>query len=1027
MKTPLKTFVRLAVVAVVLVLALVIATAGMLMSERAVKAVLLPRVSDAAGIDIRVDGWRFTPWASLAVRGLSVGTPGGGATGVFVRAASASIAYTLSSLFSGHPVLHSIELDEPELDMTKFPAAAPAERGTKAPGPARPGEPRGRKRSGAFPLTLEKLVIRNGSVRIQDTPDASCALTAVNVAATDIAPMRNASALLTGVLAVRMSSNVVIDALPFALQAQADFAESIQPGVFTTTLLISNVAGRAEALDLDTFVAGMRLEARKAPGGVINVSRGTTSIDWDGARVAELSATGIVDMIESRIAGATLVHVARSRLWQGFVPPDAGVDIRETSADMALQANVSFVRSTAACAGNATVRRVGFTVDGTRAAQPIDAETSFAFDTDWKAKLFDLPAFALQLVQSGKPVVQARTEKPIRLAWDSQRGPGATGDHATLSVLVSNLDLKQFNGVLHASGARIGQGAFSAGMLCDVADAGRRISLTGRWALDGLDAQHGAMRWRGLGVASQFLGSIDSFSVFDVSRCTLKFTLDDLPKGEIAAAGMYDAAAGSNRLAIAVANLSGDLLAPALDPGNRNPNLKSLVFTLQSLAEKQAGRRMPQQIAAKLAVNNTAREAAGQLRSLSVDLYALCTPDDITLRKCNLAVLPGRRENALDLTGTVFIPPTNALSVVTLASPFFDATPLMDTFMPGEPAPRPTPAGKPAPAPRPPEAARQPGEKAGAEPPPVSATGRNLLLQVRLDDVVARDVEMNPAHLDILFTNNVLSAATREMVVNGGTVHLDVQANLGVTGYAYTVATSITNVPARPLINSFAPSRRDRLDATVNVTAAAKGLGVTKPNLKRNLAATADILLLNGRFNDVPILNRLATLVNYDELRSLPFKSGVVKAHARNGVATIDTCEYRGDNIRAGAAGTVDFDENLDLTVHLSLSAKAVTAILSNNLYRVPVMSSTAGAFIDLPMPIGIGGTISDPLPKVQGKEITVALIKSLGANLSETVGAVMEALDSNKKIRGTVGKGVEQGVKFLEGVLNPGAPKKQE
>ena len=365
----------------------------------------------------------------------------------------------------------------------------------------------------------------------------------------------------------------------------------------------------------------------------------------------------------------------------------------------------------------------------------------------------------------------------------------------------------------------------------------------------------------------------------------------------------------------------------------------------------------------------------------------------IDVKQFALTVSPTARvkTNSLTFAGKVDLSRSNAIEgALKLTSEAFDLTPWMDLAS-GEPAPaaRTTPVSTtPPPAPG--------GEK---EPEAVTLPVKLLTFDASFGRLLLREMEMSNVLASLRIEGSRVQIQPLQCALNGAPVRGDVDLDLGVPGFRYTVNLNAAKIPLEPLANSFSPEYRGQAKGDLGANLQLKGAGVTGASLQKNLGGTigliftnADIQLVSSRWKSllVPIGLALRTDLMQSPVNWLALNAGVT-----NGKVNVGQCRIVSSAFTADTAGEIPLATVLTNSpfqpkwpLQLALSRK-----LAEKSNLVPKDAPTNTAYVALPVFAKISGTVGEPKPDID----KLAVAQILGGALLAIPG--MQGTDAGKAL----------------------------
>lgn len=1017
MKRWMKRLMRLLGIVIVAVIVIALLAMAAVHSSFVVRSVVLPIVNRSSPYHITLASWRLRIWSSLALEGLSVRevTADGIASNLLVDVKSVDVRYDLASLFSSTPHVERIIIDRPVIGLAARPATPEApkksERRPPAPRPPRAEEPSALPGLPQIPVpvSIGELRVRNARFTYVDERGTHADVSGLNISAERLGPQRRGVVSLDGIVAFTDGKDLVLSRLPLSLRLDTRLDHTIIPSSLTLELAISNVLGRVTHMDVQPLAAFVNVYLQRRGPNTFDLTQCDASVRWNEAVLAYLSLTGTFNTARQETINNLVLKVNASPLWQALLGPQQLLDISGTKIDLSLATHARVAEHAVDARLAATVRNVRVRgADGTELA-PLDLEARATTAVDARNAKLALPELNVTAAQNQRVFFTARTLQPITLFWKAARGRAAA-EKATLEIVLDRFGLAQLNAFMGSGPARINAGLCSARVECDVVDFGASLAVRGSLNVGDLNLRLNDAHWNDLDLTMNYAADARQMTFITLQRLSAQIASDNIPAGQIAAGGFYDLSCGTNRIALAVAKLSSTLLQPLLDPKKQNPRLAALDITLQLLTEKADPARLAQQIGLDLAVENAARHTRAEWDKLTLNMHAALRPDLVRLHRCNLSLQPARfSDNQLNLTGEIMLVPTNAATTLALNSSQFDATVLLDTFMP-------PPAAQPGASATPPAGGKDratpsaPPAPEAPEPPPLPLHGRDATVRVRIEELRARELLVLPLYLDVDVKDSQLSLRTPDLRINSGRVNLNADANLGITGYTYRLALTVTNVPLQPIVNTFTPQNRDKVDGLLASDITLAGRGIRISNLNQHLRGVITADMLDGRLVNVPILSPVGRTLHLEALQDFRFGDAVARIVVETGIVHVSTIALQGPLARVNVRGTATLEQQLDLMMHLALTGKGITDLFDN---KIP-FSGQLGRYYDLPLPIPITGPLDKPTIGVSYAHLLDKLMPGLGLDPHALLQNVVDSLTPD-----SIRKEVDSGVKMIRGLLD--------
>ncbi len=981
MKTFFRRLFRAALYIVIIIVLLAFCSVLLLRSQRFVSAVVLPRISDATGYAVTLDSWRCRPWASLDIGNLVIRQvlPATANTAMVVRVERLSCEYDLFSLFGDTPVINRLVIVNPVIGLagqtgSVLSAAADGRKSSPAGTASGPLPP--------LPLLVKSLVFSNAFISYTDSSGRRAQLDSFSGSLTNFGPRREGSCTLNGIFRYQDTNSLHLERMPVALVSSFSFRESSLPSACTLLCTATNSAGRAGTLDLAPLSSVLSFSFSKdyrAP--ILRISSCNVDVLWSNSMLGHLSVTGSLNLVSTDFTVGTRLDIKASPLWQALSGLDNSIDISQSDCTLNLAASHNAETKEVSTRGSLALKSL--IIPSNASAGPLDFSAVFTNTYNFATRTLQLPSLSVFARQSSTSFLRLKTEKPLTLCFDTMMPASVfSGKVTTVSAQLENIGLQQLSPLLKRYGLTFRDGSLSSTVVCDITGTGENVSLRGSLKAQNLDCSYQDAAWRNCDLDGAIAFDITNRQLLTISRCTLNTRLWNQPAGECAAGGFYNLITGSNRLAFAVTGLKSGMIIPLLAPHNSNTFVYGLSISLQALTENRD--RRAQESSAKLIVKNNPAAQPREWDSINLQLKTSLSSSVFSLAQCDLVVAPSPfQQNSLSATGVLYITPENRPGHFDIYSRFFDATGLLNTFMPAtrEPVIAILSTGKTE-------------RIITKEPQPLHLDNRVIQILTRIDHLNVRELEFEPLHVDTLISNNILTVATRNVVINDGTFSLNGSADLGVTGYVYQAIIVCTNLPVMPVMNSLLPGQPETFNGRITSRSSFEGRGITRPNIIRYFIGETDTHLRDGQLRNAPILKQLGDTLRYKALKHLSFEHGRFLAKMKNGIVSIQDSGIDSETIKAGMRGTMSFDKELDMKFMLGMSGSEIMQFISSwvpqdKMSFMPKMTN----FYQFPV-IPITGTLDNPhMPSAE------KLFKDVYATVGQSALSVMQTLIDNKGI----------------------------
>ncbi len=184
-------------------------------------------------------------------------------------------------------------------------------------------------------------------------------------------------------------------------------------------------------------------------------------------------------------------------------------------------------------------------------------------------------------------------------------------------------------------------------------------------------------------------------------------------------------------------------------------------------------------------------------------------------------------------------------------------------------------------------------------------------------------------------------------------------------------------------------------------------------NMMPNLATVTGgglIKIAQAALKESKILSSITSLTKLDDTNQVTFKDVLMSASLTNGRLSVKPFDVKFGNYKTTVAGSTGLDKSIDYTLKMDVPAGKLGTQLNSFL------ASKTGAKTDpngtIPITIGLGGTVTNPTPKLlmddqkeQVKDAVVATAKEEGAKALEKAVKGTDAEKMVKDILGSSGK----------------------
>lgn len=197
---------------------------------------------------------------------------------------------------------------------------------------------------------------------------------------------------------------------------------------------------------------------------------------------------------------------------------------------------------------------------------------------------------------------------------------------------------------------------------------------------------------------------------------------------------------------------------------------------------------------------------------------------------------------------------------------------------------------------------------------------------VRIAQTTYKGLAMEDFQLDYRLEKNILTISKMTGRVAGGVFQQTSRIDLTKPGLGYDSQVKIKGLRAEPFLKAFAPAMGGKVFGALTFETQLSGAGTQAETLKRNLSASGNLLLSDGRLTGAGLVAELANFLNLPELREIKFKEGKGNFTVKQGKVNLNG-ELSAQDLRMSPKGTVGLDGALDVSLDARLSP-ALTAKL---------------------------------------------------------------------------------------------------
>ena len=978
------------------------------------KHITVSFINSLSSVNLQVNEWDFKPWKSVQAKGLLLAdiSKNTGITNFYLHADKLLLKYKASSFFSGRPEFTLVEVEGIDIITaeTKQKKRRKAKKGKARSSSKKHTHKKGKHKNpflSTLPFDIKKLVLKNCNFKLLDNNNISLGVHNFNLAALNLVTNCNGSALANGSFYYYDGSNVFLDSLPFACEFNYMIDETIIPNIFSSVILASNVVGKSGKVDFAPLTVELNVNSAKSENN-LHLKKFLLNGYWNGKQFSTLSITGNFNFIKNLLNLSPVIKIASNEFYQAVIASHQKLDIRQTDAIGLFNFNADLRSKKYNLNGRFVLNKIKAKKNKTLPAMNFVGAFDLSFNN--KSQQLDIKKINFIVKDKSHPMVQLKTDSPVVLKLGSNfKNAVSTSETAKIELIANNIKFNYFNDFVQNKNVRFNAGNFSGKINCNIIGSGHEIIIASKIVTKNIDFSMKKSRWSNIDVNINVDSKIDKLQNVTLSALSIKFISNQNNIGEIAAGGIFDLKSGKHRIAVAASDVSGVLFRPLFDTKKKNKNYKDLLFNSKLLFTRHENDDT-KNLSAYFSLTDSNRLSVDELEKITLDLNVNLTPQKLVFNKCELLSLPGKwDDNKLKLTGEVYLDKSGKLSELTLQSKHFDATALLDEFMPKEPA---QPKAKKEKSNKKPPVKKKEKKKT-KEPSPINIKDLNLVFSAHIDEFIARAMVIKPLSFDFTLKNSKARFLTRNVTINEGTFDLDSQMDMNVTGFLYSSHIECAAIPLKPVFDTWVPKASDLIVGDLSGKIKFKGKGFSVKNLNNFFVGKAQININNGHLGEVPFLKAMAKMLKVKELADYSFNQCSLEGYSLGGTNFIKKVNVKGKTLEMGITGFTTFEKDLDLDVYLALSGKVIANIFAKqDKFKIP-FTGALDKFYKLPMPIKVGGTINKPDVQSNVKEFIPMLIKIIG---NDALNVIDKIFGNDKKKSENL---EETGLKILEGLLD--------
>jgi len=258
--------------------------------------------------------------------------------------------------------------------------------------------------------------------------------------------------------------------------------------------------------------------------------------------------------------------------------------------------------------------------------------------------------------------------------------------------------------------------------------------------------------------------------------------------------------------------------------------------------------------------------------------------------------------------------------------------------------------------------------------------------EYKIKEALYKGLKMEDIQGNYEFKDGIFTLKDALVKVAQGTVKKNIQVNLKDPLTAYKGDVKIQEIDMGSLTTALMTKGKGMVTGKFNSDISFSGRGSQWDIAKRYLTAKGTFALKDGQFLDFPAINKVAGLLNMDELKNLAFKEIEGNFKVEKGKVLLKSA-LTSQDVKMKTQGTVGLDGSLNLPLVFKLSPKLGDK-LKKKVAFARYLEEEEGWTV---VPIRLTGSLSSPIPtpnfNVKGRlqgEATKALQGALSGGKKE-------------------------------------------
>ncbi|MEW6595634.1 MAG: AsmA family protein [Thermodesulfobacteriota bacterium] len=231
--------------------------------------------------------------------------------------------------------------------------------------------------------------------------------------------------------------------------------------------------------------------------------------------------------------------------------------------------------------------------------------------------------------------------------------------------------------------------------------------------------------------------------------------------------------------------------------------------------------------------------------------------------------------------------------------------------------------------------------------------------RITVEELLYKKLALTGLAVPYRLQNGVLTVSNLTARMAGGAVVSNDTVDLNKLDPGLKGDLAVRGVQVSEFLKGVAPAAASLVGGSAEGACTFAGSGLGWAKLQHSLVADASFSVQGAQLRNAPLTAAVALLLNMPELSDLSLTNAAGTVRVAKRVVTLDT-SLTGQDLGVQAAGTIDFDKNLNLPVTMRFSPR-LSSKLQQQASIARYLTSDAGETM---IRLKIGGTLGKPRPE---------------------------------------------------------------